>query len=126
MKRSKQIALTLIASTYLMAGGCSDQEEVNAMRQLYSSRDGCIQDWGDDDCEDQPDGSSYSPHFFYSGGRPYYFPRNRHEPVEVEPHKGFSRYAPGTTSSHVRSVMSSTRTVRGGFGHSASFHSGGS
>lgn len=122
MKRSKRIVLTILASTCLVAGGCGDQN-METKRNLYKSKEDCLKDWGEEDCEEMPGGYHYGPHYYYIGGRPWYFPRNTSNPKEVEPTKGFSRVAPGASSINAHSTISSFRTVRGGFGHFAGFHS---
>jgi len=122
VKRSRCIVLTLLASTCLVAGGCGNQN-VETRRNLYASKDNCIKDWGEEDCEETPGGYHYGPHYYYLGGRPWYFPRNASSPREVEPTKGFSRLAANSSSLNAHSVMSSSRVVRGGFGHFAGFHS---
>jgi uncharacterized protein YgiB involved in biofilm formation len=123
MKKSRKIALTLLASTCIFAGGCGD-EQVNTQRNLYASKDKCAQDWGDEECEQTTNGY-YGPHYYYSRGRPFYFPRNGSDSREVESHRGFLRSGPGMPSSSASSVVSSTKTIRGGFGRISGFHSGG-
>lgn len=105
-----------------MAGGCGNQG-IETKRNLYESKDNCLKDWGEDDCEEMPGGRYYGPHYYYVGGRPWYFPRNASSPKEVESTKGFSRLAPHAASINAHSAASFSRTVRGGFGHFAGFHS---
>ncbi len=124
MKRSKLITLTLIASTCLVAGGCNNQN-VDTRRNLYTSKDNCRKDWSDEDCEEMPGGYSYGPHYYYLGGRPWYFSRNTSNPREVEPTKGFSRLASHASSLNAHSVTFFSRVIRGGFGYFVGFHSAG-
>lgn len=125
MKRSRTVALTLIASAVLVAGGCSTEEATT--REMYASKDKCAEDWGEKECEENESRSGYyGPHYFYRSGTTYYVPRGTDEPVPVKQNQGFSRVSQGTRSSNSLTSVSSVRTVRGGFGSSAQAHGGGS
>lgn len=125
MKRSREVALTLMASAWLVAGGCSSEEATT--REMYTSKAKCAEDWGEKECEENETRSGfYGPHYYTRSGTTYYIPRGTDDPVPVRQDQGFSRVPPGMRSSHSTASVSSTRTVRGGFGSSAHAHSGGS
>lgn len=116
MKRSKQIGLTLLASLSLAACGGADQP---TERALYKSKQECVEDWGsDDNCEDDGNNRYRGPHYFYSGGRPFYYSKNSNTAVPVADSAPFSRVAAGTKSPRAASTFSSS-TSRGGFGFSS-------
>lgn len=123
MKKSRKIVLTLIASACIMASACSSEQKTQ--RDVYSSKDACANDWGSSECEQDSTGRGYyGPHYYYYGGRPWYFPRGYETPVEARPTQGAYNMQPGMSSSHAVSSFSSSRTVRGGFGGSSLFHGG--
>ena len=125
MKKSRKIALTLIASVCIAASACSSDQKTE--RNVYASKDACSNDWGSSECEpDQTGRGYYGPHYYYYGGRSWYFPRGYETPVETRPTQGAFNMKPGAVSPHAISSFSSSRTVRGGFGGSSSFHGGGS
>ncbi len=125
MKKSRKIALNLLASACIVAAGCSSQQETQ--RNLYASKDACANDWGSAECEPASTGTGYyGPHYYYYGGRPWYFPMGSNRPVEATPSQGSYNWRPGTRSSTAISSFSSSKTVRGGFGFSSLFHGGGS
>lgn len=125
MKKSRKIALTLIASACIMASACSSEQKTQ--RDVYASRDACTNDWGSSECEPDQAGTGYhGPHYYYFGGRPWYYPRGYDTPVETRPGQGAYNLKPGLHSPNAVSSFSSARTVRGGFGGSSSFHGGGS
>jgi hypothetical protein len=125
MKKSRKIALTLIASTCLIAAGCSSDQKTR--RDVYASKDDCVKDWGGDECEQSAAGSRYhGPHYFYSGGMPWYFPRGQDTPVETRPTQGAYHAGAGQHSPSALASFASSKTSRGGFGHSSSSHGGGS
>ena len=125
MKKTKRIALTLLASTCLVASACSTDQKTQ--RDLYSSKNDCEKDWGGKDCEPDASGRGYSgPHYYHSGGRYWYYPRGQGAPVEANPTHGIYHTTPGMHSPQAISSMSTSHTVRGGFGRFASFHGGGS
>jgi uncharacterized protein YgiB involved in biofilm formation len=123
MKRSRTITLTLLASAAVMLTACSDSQETK--RELYSSKERCVEDWGSEDkCEPAESGRYHGPHYYWYSGRPYYFPRGSTDPQPVNTGR-FAGLREGGTSSHsIGSVKSSVS--RGGFGSSSSFHSSGS
>jgi len=112
-RRSAHVALVLLGSAAL--AGCGDSAE---RRDLYASRQDCVQDWGDEKkCEPAPPGTTSSrPH---TGGGYFWGPR----------YSGSSyRSSSSVGSASVRSgshAISSSSVSRGGFGHSASAHSSG-
>lgn len=114
-RRSAQITLVLMGAAALTA--CGNRDE--ARRDLYASKQDCVQDWGDEKkCEQAPAGTTSSrPH---TGGGYFWGPSY------------FGRYRGGSssaTSTGVTSARSGSRAVasssvsRGGFGHSSSAHS---
>jgi uncharacterized protein YgiB involved in biofilm formation len=126
MKRSKRIALTLLASASLAACGCGSEQATQ--REIYASKEKCVEDWGGDDkCEEGSGGRHYvGPHYIFRGGYPYYFPRGGGDPVPLSRDARFSGVQPGMKSSHSAGTLSTTRVSRGGFGRSSSLHAGGS
>lgn len=125
MKKSRKIALTLMASACIVASACSTDQQTQ--RDVYASKDACANDWGSDQCEqDQTGTRTYGPHYYFYGGRPWYFPRGYETPMEARPGMGAYNMRPGASSSHAVSSITSSRTVRGGFGGSSFFHGGGS
>jgi len=113
-KRSAHITLVLLGAAALVA--CDDQTE---RRDLYASKQDCVQDWGDvTKCEPAPASATAGR----SGG-PYYWGPG---------YSGSSyRHTSGTsvgTAGPVRSgshAIGSHSVSRGGFGSSASAHSSG-
>jgi uncharacterized protein YgiB involved in biofilm formation len=126
MKRSKRIALTLLASASLAACGCSSEQATQ--REIYASKEKCVEDWGGDDkCEEGSGGRHYvGPHYIFRGGYPYYFPRGGGDPVPLSRDARFSGVQPGMKSPHSAGTLSTTHVSRGGFGRSSSLHGGGS
>jgi len=124
MKRSKEVVLVLIASASLAACGPDTQE---TRREVYASRDNCAEDWGGDKCEEQAGGRGYwGPHYYYLGGRTYYFPRGSDNPVPAGQDVRFSSVPPGTRSARSLGTVTSSHIVRGGFGRTGSYHGSGS
>ncbi|HTZ16985.1 MAG TPA: hypothetical protein VMB78_00965 [Dissulfurispiraceae bacterium] len=125
MKKSRKIALTLIASACIAASACSSDQETR--QDVYTSKDACANDWGSTECEPATTGHGYyGPHYYFYGGRPWYFPRGYETPVETRPSQGAYSMKPGLHAPGASSSITSTRTVRGGFGASSSTHGGGS
>ncbi|HMK57047.1 MAG TPA: hypothetical protein VK448_10465 [Dissulfurispiraceae bacterium] len=125
MKKSRKIALTLIASACIAASACSSEQKTQ--RDVYASRDACANDWGSDQCEqDQTGTRTYGPHYYFYGGRPWYFPRGYETPVETRPGQGAYNIKQGLHSPNAVSSFAASRTTRGGFGGSSFFHGGGS
>jgi hypothetical protein len=131
MKKSRKIALTLIASACLMASSCGDSEK-KTERQLYSSKEACEKDWDSKDCVfEQRDKRYYGPHYYFVGGRTWYYPSGYYNPVETRPGQGAFNLKPNTTSAGAVSRISSSRSTsssssRGGFGSSSASHGGSS
>lgn len=123
MKKSRKIALTLIASACIIASGCGDDEK-KTERQLYSSKEACAKDWDSKDCDyNQTERRYYGPHYFFYGGRTMYYPSGYNNPVETRPGQGAHLLKPGATSSGAISRISSSKTSsRGGFGSSSHSH----
>jgi|WetSurMetagenome_2_1015567.scaffolds.fasta_scaffold00053_43 hypothetical protein len=129
MKKSRKIALTLIASACLMASGCGDDEQ-KTEKQIYASKEACEKDWDSKDCAYQQDDRRYhGPHYYFIGGRPWYYPHGYNNPVETRPGQGAYNLKPGDTSAGAVSRISSSRSSsssRGGFGSSSHSHGVGS
>jgi hypothetical protein len=120
MKKSRRIALTLIASACIVASGCSSDEEKKTERQVYASQDACAKDWGSGDCElDSKDRRYYGPHYYFIGSRLLYYPMGYSTPIETRPGMGASSLRPGAVSA---GAVSHVSTSRGGFGSSAHAH----
>jgi uncharacterized protein YgiB involved in biofilm formation len=122
MKKSRRIVLTLIASACIAAAGCSDSEQ-KTERQVYDSAEACQKDWGAGECETVKDQKRYyGPHYYFIGGRPWYYPTGYSTPVETRPNMGASTLKPGALSSSAVSHVSASRVSRGGFGSSSHAH----
>lgn len=101
-KSSSHITLVLLGAAALSA--CSDPVDT---RDVYASRADCVQDWGEEQkCEPVRDGRYATSH--------YYGPR----------YVSSSGTSTTTARSGSRAIASS-HVSRGGFGSSASSHSGG-
>ncbi len=119
MKRSKQIALALIASISITAG-CS--EKVPTSREVYKSRQACIEDWGTpEECQEDNTQRGYyhGPHYIYMGGYPYYYRTGYDDPMPVSRSAKFASVAEGSSSS-LSAHRISSNISRGGFG--GAFH----
>ncbi len=127
MKRSRKIALTLLASACFMASGCGSDPET--LQNFYANQNDCIEEWGEDECEFDIDSHHYrGPRHYYSHGKPWYYSKKSGHATEVRPSMGASRFSPGSNLSKAvsSSSFSSSKTTRGGFGFSSFSHSGGS
>jgi hypothetical protein len=124
MKRSKEITLVLIASASLVSCGSPSPE---THRELYANREKCQEDWGSEDrCEEQRGGRVWGPRYVYTGGRPFYFPRNSETPVPMGGEGKFSQVSPGMKSLNSSGTFSTPHITRSGFGRIGSFLRGGS
>jgi uncharacterized protein YgiB involved in biofilm formation len=124
MKRSKKIALTLLASVSLVACGCNQEQMTR--REVYKTKQQCIDDWGSDDaCEPDRSGGYYGPHYIYRGGSAYYFPRGSVDPVPVAGNAKFANVHEGMRSNQSVGTISDRHISRGGFGRSSLFHGSG-
>ena len=118
-RSSASVTLVLLGAAALAACG---QEEDTLRRDLYSSKEDCVRDWGDElKCENRP-ATGYAPGF-HSGY--WYGPAYRSGQFGSSP----QHEAPGTVS-HARPGSHSVGTghvSHGGFGASGAAHgSGGS
>jgi len=112
MKKSSFISLTILTTVCISCG-----ESKETLQNQYVSRDECIREWDDDDCEyDGSSGRYIGPRYYMSGGRPYYYTKKNKEPVLYTKGNSISKPSAGVLKSSVS---------RGGFGSSASFHSAG-
>jgi len=114
-RSSARVTLVLLGAAALAACG---QEEDTLRRDLYSSKEDCVQDWGDQlKCEERP-ATGYT-----SGYRQWYGPAYRYGQ-----YGSFSRNAtPGTVTearpgSH---SIGTSHVSHGGFGASGAAHSSG-
>jgi uncharacterized protein YgiB involved in biofilm formation len=118
-RSSARVTLVLLGAAALAACG---QEEDTLRRDVYSSKEDCVQDWGDEvKCEKQP-ATTYTP-----GGRPgyWYGPSYRSgqygSRAQSEPAGTVSQARPGSHS------VGTSHVSHGGFGASGAAHgSGGS
>ncbi len=102
-KSSAKVTLVLLGAAALTS--CSDPIDT---RDVYASRAQCVQDWGDEQkCEPVRDGRYTTSH--------YYGPRY------TSSHSSEGVSGPRTGSR----AIASSHISRGGFGSSASSHSGG-
>jgi len=129
MKKSRKIVLTLVASACIVAAGCGSDEK-QTERQVYNSKEACASDWDSANCEYAANEKRYyGPHYYFVGGRPWFYPSGYHNPVETRPGQGANFLKPGATSpwavSRISTSMSSSSS-RGGFGSSSHSHGVGS
>jgi uncharacterized protein YgiB involved in biofilm formation len=113
-RRSAKITLVLLGTAAALAACGNDQR-----RDLYASKQDCIQDWGDEQkCEPAPANTTASrPH---SGGGYWWGPTYSGSSYRT----GSSSTSTGWTSARSGSRAVGTSSFsRGGFGHSASSHS---
>lgn len=119
-KRSAQITLVLLGAAALSA--CDNQSE---RRDLYASKQDCVQDWGEETkCEPAPDGAATIGRS-HTGGAYFWGPRyssNSYRPSGTSSSAG--ALSPARSGS--RAIGSSGSVSRGGFGSSSSAHSSGS
>lgn len=114
-RRSARITLVLLGTAAALSG-CGDSDDQR--RDLYASKQDCVQDWGDEKkCEPAPPGTTSSrPH---SGGGYWWGPTYSSSSYRT----GSSSSSTGWTSARSGSRAVSTSSFsRGGFGHSASAH----
>jgi hypothetical protein len=120
MKRSKKIALVIIASVTLTSCGSKTQQ---TQRDVYTTKEQCVDDWGEKDCEDTgTSGASINhtymgPHYFNYGGVPYFFPRGSSSTSEPVNGSSVPRFKSGITHSSGAFHTISSSVARGGFGH---------
>jgi uncharacterized protein YgiB involved in biofilm formation len=120
-RSSARVTLVLLGAAALAACG---QEDDTLRRDLYSSKEDCIKDWGDQfKCEEQPSTghtSGYHPGLGYWYG-PYYRPGQFGSSPRSEPPGTVGQARPGSHS------VGTSHVSRGGFGASGAAHgSGGS
>jgi hypothetical protein len=125
MKRSREIVLALVASVSLTACGPETQ---STKRDMYTSRDDCVKDWDEKNCDDTTDRSGThwyaGPHYYYAGSRPYFFPRGATDPVDGAAKSRFAGLTGNAPSARATYVAAGTIT-RGGFGRSGGFFGSG-
>ncbi len=118
MKRSRRIALTIMASLALTA--CDDDQ--STLQALYNSQQECIEDWGIDECEADDDSHWHGPHYYYHNGRHHYYSKKAGgASVPVADSSSISKLSAGAAPTHATSTRA-TSVSRGGFGSSASTH----
>jgi uncharacterized protein YgiB involved in biofilm formation len=116
-KSSARVTLVLLGAAALAACG---QEDETLRRDLYSSKEDCVQDWGDElKCEKQPPtGYSSGFHSGYWYG-PYYRSGQYGSDPQSQPAGTVSRARPGSHS------VGTNHVSRGGFGASGAAHGAG-
>jgi uncharacterized protein YgiB involved in biofilm formation len=108
-KSSRRVTLVLIGLAGLGAlSGCKDED---VRRDLYSSKEDCLADWGHSpqDCEpayDRPTGNAMRTYYY---GRPY-----------IHSGSGFAH----SSSPHSSRAISSSSVSHGGFGSTGHSSSG--
>jgi len=123
MKRSRVISLTLLASATVLLTACSSEQATK--REVYQNKQKCVEDWGSDDkCEVTSSGHYYGPHYYWSSGRPYYYPHGGGTPELAQTGRISSLTQGGRSANSISSISGSVS--RGGFGHASSSHSSGS
>jgi hypothetical protein len=118
-RSSARVTLVLLGAAALAACG---QEDATLRRDIYSSKEDCIQDWNDElKCEQQPaSGSASRFHSGYWYG-PYYRSGQYGSSSRSEQAGAVSPARPGSHS------VGTGHVSHGGFGGSgAAYHSGGS
>ena len=119
-KRSARITLVLLGAAALSS--CDDQSE---RRDVYASRQDCVQDWGEEKkCEPAPDSAAPSGRT-HSGGGYFWGPLYSGHNYRYGSGSGSSALSSARTGSRAISSTSSSIS-RGGFGSSSSSHSSGS
>ena len=116
-KRSAQVTLVLLGAAAISA--CGDQSE---HRDLYASKQDCVQDWGTETkCEPAPDGAASSGGRTHTGGGYFWGPRYSSNSYRSG-NSGSSIGSQGPARSGSRAIGSNS-VSRGGFGSSSSAHS---
>lgn len=104
MKRRSSLHISLVLIGMVTLTGCQEEQ-----RNVYKSKDDCLQDWGNpQDCEQVTQSNNY-----YGGG---------YNPVGY--YYGPRYYGQGGTVSGAPSLRA-VSVARGGFGSSSGFHGGG-
>jgi uncharacterized protein YgiB involved in biofilm formation len=119
-KSSARITLVLLGAAALASCG---QEESTLRRDLYSSKEDCVKDWGDElKCAEQSGSSRSGSVGGYHGGYwygPSYRSGDHGSSSLSRPHGTIDSARPG---SH---AVGTSHISRGGFGGSASAHASG-
>ncbi len=116
-KSSARVTLVLLGAAALAACG---QEGETLQRDLYASKEDCVQDWGDElKCEKQPPtGYSFGLHSGYWLGPIYRSGQYGSDP-QSQPAGAVSRARAGSHS------VGTSHVSRGGFGASGAAHGAG-
>ena len=115
-RSSARVTLVLLGAAALAACG----QEETLRRDLYSSKEDCVQDWGDElKCEKQP-GATYTPggRFGYWYGPSYHSGQYGSSP-QSERAGTVSQARPGSRS------VGTSHVSHGGFGASGAAHGAG-
>ena len=120
-KRSSRITLVLIGAAALAACGDNTPEH----RDVYASKQDCVQDWGDEKkCEAAPASAGSSTGRSHTGGGYFWGPLYSGSGMRT----GSSTTSPSSSIGSARTgsrAIGSSSISRGGFGSSASSHSSG-
>jgi len=113
-KSSARVTLVLLGAAALAACG---QEDESLRRDLYASKDDCVQDWGDElKCEPQTSTeNSFGFRSAYWYGPIYRSGQYGSDP-QIQPAGTVSRARPGSHS------IGTSHVSRGGFGASGAAH----
>ena len=118
-KRSSRITLVLMGAAALAA--CSDSKPGH--RDVYASKQDCVQDWGDEKkCETAPASAGSSTGRSHTGGGYFWGPIYSGSSMRTGSTSPSSSIGSARTGS---SAIGSSSISRGGFGSSASSHSSG-
>ena len=118
-KRSSRITLVLIGAAALAA--CSDSPAEH--RDVYASKQDCVQDWGEEKkCEAAPASAGSSTGRSHTGGGYFWGPIYSGSSYRTGSNTSSSSIGSARSGSH---AIGSSSISRGGFGSSASSHSSG-
>ena len=118
-KRSSRITLVLIGAAALAA--CSDSPPEH--RDVYASKQDCVQDWGEEKkCEAAPASAGSSTGRSHTGGGYFWGPIYSGSSYRTGSNSSSSSIGSARSGSH---AIGSSSISRGGFGSSASSHSSG-
>ena len=118
-KRSSRVTLVLIGAAALAA--CSDSTPEH--RDVYASKQDCVQDWGEEKkCEAAPASAGSSTGRSHTGGGYFWGPIYSGSSYRTGSNTSSSSIGSARSGSH---AIGSSSISRGGFGSSASSHSSG-
>src|SRR5450755_4185175 len=116
-KSSAHVTLVLLGAAALAACG---QEDDTLRRDVYTSREDCVHDWGDElKCENQPAAASAFGHYSSFWYEPSYRSGQFGSSLRSEPPGTVSQARPGSRS------VGTSHVSHGGFGGSGAAHASG-